>query len=361
MQAREREELKKKLGLADNKDKATGPQLLGRCCLNRGLGQHVCSCAKDPLQAHVYATDRRVHLRCSAGCGVRHPMLVHNDCWRKFQDYYEGEGESLRERMKGGGRSSMGQQRQYARCITTGCPGYLTHVQMYEGPPGSETFKNNLYDFGRDLPDDLKQKIAAEKEEVRKAKEVEKLEQQQRALQAWRQKVGWRPKGPKKPRNKRRSSERAAEQISANGDVRVELEELWGGRGVGRSSSGAGKQQEQAAAAAGGGGGGQRDRDPGLPPAAPAAGGGRGGGIIQIKNVAIRPLHVATQEAEPPSPLAELHSQPGETGGTAAAYSCSGRMLLACVCTRALGCACHDCTGQQWIPWCSQSVSLRLV
>jgi hypothetical protein len=305
-QAREKEELRKRLGMADSKDPATGPQLLGRCCLNRGLGQHVCSCLKDPTQAHVYAQEKRVHLRCTAGCGVRYPMLVHYDCWRKFQDYYEGEGETLRERFKGGGRAALGQQRQYARCITTGCPGYLTHVYVHEGPPGSETFKNSLWDLGRDIPEDLKQKIAAEKQEVQRAKEAKKQEEQQRALQAWREKVGWRPKGPKKPRNKRPRSIDAAAQINANGEVRAELEELLGGKGNRR-----GQQQEQAAA----GGGGLSERDAGLPPAAPAAAPAGGGGGIKVKMRAIRPLHVATQEAEPPSPLAELQSQPGGMGG----------------------------------------------
>lgn len=35
----------------------------------------------------VWPADRRMHMRCSAGCS----MVWHQECWRKFQELYDKE------------------------------------------------------------------------------------------------------------------------------------------------------------------------------------------------------------------------------------------------------------------------------
>lgn len=225
-QARQREELKRKQELEKEQAKEV---VIGRCCLNRGLGADICSCCKDPVKALVLQQQQRVQLRCTAGCGFKHVMVVHYpDCWRRFQDGWRAEGDNLHEALRTKGHSKL------VTCITPGCDGYLSQVTLLDGEAGH---RNVLYELSKEQQEVARQKGVETKAAAAEARQAAlaaaKQQQDEANLAKWRERTGWKPKKPKQPRAKKPPKQ---QQPAAAGDpaVRDQLAELLGPAGGGK-------------------------------------------------------------------------------------------------------------------------------
>ncbi|WIA12834.1 hypothetical protein OEZ85_006462 [Tetradesmus obliquus] len=300
---KEREEARRRANMAREAE-ASAPQPIGRCCLNRGLGDAVMRCQKDPSTAKVWPSERRVQMRCSAGCG----MLWHQECWRRFQDGYEQESRSS-DAPHGINITQALKVRDKARpptvrCVTPGCPGYITFVGSFDGPVGHETFKSMQYQPTQDNLAAIKQAEeadrAAAKAAAADARAAAKAEQHAANLAAWRQRHGWKPKEPKKPRAKALQAEQQRHTAAANGNsssIDPELLSILGGpSAANRATAAAAAEAAEAAAAA----------------AAPKPSG------ITIRNRAINVMRVGVKQPT------QQQQQQGEEPGSPSAASVEG-------------------------------------
>lgn len=66
---KEREEARRRANMAREAE-ASAPQPIGRCCLNRGLGDAVMRCQKDPSTAKVWGRRQQRGRLCRMLCVV---------------------------------------------------------------------------------------------------------------------------------------------------------------------------------------------------------------------------------------------------------------------------------------------------
>eukprot|EP00775_Hariotina_reticulata_P004760 gene4760-5009_t len=196
--AKEREELRKKMQMDRLDEERVDEKPVGRCCLNRGVGDVIHECKADKLAAK---------------------------CWRIFQEEYEREtrdaglmgphshaGINLTQALRVRDKSKL----PCVRCVTDNCPGYITFLGVFDGPLGHETFKSVQFTASPENLAAIKEAEAADAEQVLKQKQLRMEAAAAQRLETFRKKVGWKPAAPKKPRNKQPKQAAQHQQLKAS-------------------------------------------------------------------------------------------------------------------------------------------------